>query len=64
MESGGSGKTSIISMAISEIPVVEAQKIENEKWYSKLYKRIKKLFTAQRIKKKIKSIIQFRTIIQ
>ncbi|WP_425663233.1 KAP family P-loop NTPase fold protein [Gardnerella piotii] len=46
----GSGKTSIINMAISEIPVVEAQKIENEKWYSRVYKRIKKIFTSQKIK--------------
>lgn len=46
----GSGKTSIINMAISEIPVVEAQKIENEKWYSKVYKRIKKIFTSQKTK--------------
>ena len=44
----GSGKTSIINMAISEIPVVEAQKIENEKWYSRVYKRIKKIFTSQK----------------
>ncbi|WP_421776949.1 P-loop NTPase fold protein [Gardnerella sp. KA00243] len=56
----GSGKTSIINMAISEISVYEddAQKVENEKRYSKLYKRIKELFTAQKVKKKIKSIIQ------
>ena len=46
----GSGKTSIINMAISEIPVVEAQKIENEKWYSRVYKRIRKIFTSQKIK--------------
>ena len=46
----GSGKTSIINMAISEIAVVEAQKIENEKWYSRVYKRIKKIFTSQKIK--------------
>lgn len=44
----GSGKTSIINMAISEIPVVEAQKIENEKWYSRVNKRIKKIFTSQK----------------
>lgn len=44
----GSGKTSIINMAISEIPVVEAQKIENEKWYPRVYKRIKKIFTSQK----------------
>ncbi|MFP1711311.1 KAP family P-loop NTPase fold protein [Gardnerella vaginalis] len=46
----GSGKTSIVNMAISEIPVVEAQKIENEKWYSRVYKRIKKIFTSQKTK--------------
>ena len=48
----GSGKTSIINMAISEIPVDEddVQKVENKKWYSKLYKRIKELFTAQKSK--------------
>lgn len=48
----GSGKTSIINMAISEIPVDEneAQKAEKEKWYSRLYKRIKKIFTSQKIK--------------
>ena len=48
----GSGKTSIINMAISEIPVDEddVQKVENKKWYSKLYKRIKELFTAQKNK--------------
>ncbi|MDK7189334.1 P-loop NTPase fold protein [Bifidobacterium sp. UMB1230] len=46
----GSGKTSIINMAISEIPVDEneAQKAEKEKWYSRLYKRIKKIFTSQK----------------
>ena len=44
----GSGKTSIINMAISEISVVEAQKIENEKWYSKLYKRIRRSDTSQK----------------
>ena len=46
----GSGKTSIINMAISEIPVYEdeAQKIENEKWYSRVYKGIKKIFTSQK----------------
>lgn len=44
----GSGKTSIINMAISEIPVVEAQKIEKKKWYSKVYKRIKKIFISQK----------------
>ena len=41
----GSGKTSIINMAISEIPV---DKSENEKWYSRVYKRIKKIFTSQK----------------
>ena len=48
----GSGKTSIINMTISEIPVDEddVQKVENKKWYSKLYKRIKELFTAQKSK--------------
>ncbi|MFU0543227.1 P-loop NTPase fold protein [Gardnerella vaginalis] len=46
----GSGKTSIINMAISEIPVVEAQKIEKKKWYSRVYKRIKKIFTSQKTK--------------
>lgn len=37
-------------MAISEIPVDknEAQKAEKEKWYSRLYKRIKKIFTSQK----------------
>lgn len=46
----GSGKTSIINMAISEISVYEdeAQKIENEKWYSRLYKRIRKSDTSQK----------------
>ncbi|MFU0573649.1 P-loop NTPase fold protein [Gardnerella vaginalis] len=44
----GSGKTSIINMAISEIPVDEAQKIEKKKWYSKVYKRIKKNFISQK----------------
>lgn len=46
----GSGKTSIINMAISEIPVDEdeAQKIENEKWYSRVYKRIRKSDTSQK----------------
>lgn len=46
----GSGKTSIINMAISEILVDEneAQKAEKEKWYSRLYKRIKKIFTSQK----------------
>ncbi len=41
----GSGKTSIINMAISEIPV---NKSEKKKWYSKVYKRIKKIFTSQK----------------
>ena len=41
----GSGKTSIINMAISEIPV---DKSEKKKWYSKVYKRIKKIFTSQK----------------
>ena len=41
----GSGKTSIINMAISEIPV---DKSEKKKWYSRVYKRIKKIFTSQR----------------
>ena len=31
----GSGKTSIINMAISEIPVAKSEK---KKWYSKVYK--------------------------
>ena len=46
----GSGKTSIINMAISGIPVDEdeAQKIENEKWYSRVYKRIRKSDTSQK----------------
>nr|WP_304141275.1 P-loop NTPase fold protein [Finegoldia magna] len=46
----GSGKTSIINMAISEIPVDEneAQKAEKEKWYSRVNKRIKKIFTSQK----------------
>lgn len=46
----GSGKTSIINMAISEIPVDEneSQKVEKEKWYSRLYRRIKKIFTSQK----------------
>ena len=46
----GSGKTSIINMAISEIPVYEdeAKKVEKEKWYSRLYKRIRKSDTSQR----------------
>lgn len=37
-------------MAISEILVDEneAQKAEKEKWYSRLYKRIKKIFTSQK----------------
>lgn len=41
----GSGKTSIINMAISEIPVAKSEK---KKWYSKVYKRIKKIFTSQK----------------
>lgn len=41
----GSGKTSIINMAISEIPVAKSEK---KKWYSKVYKRIKKNFTSQK----------------
>ena len=41
----GSGKTSIINMAISEIPVDESEK---KKWYSRVYKRIKKIFTSQK----------------
>lgn len=41
----GSGKTSIINMAISEIPV---DKSEKKKWYSKVYKRIKEIFTSQK----------------
>lgn len=41
----GSGKTSIINMAISEIPV---DKSEKKKWYSRVYKRIKKIFTSQK----------------
>ena len=41
----GSGKTSIINMAISEIPV---DKSEKKKWYSKVYKRIKKIFNSQK----------------
>ncbi len=46
----GSGKTSIINMAISEIPINEdeAKRVEKEKWYSKVYKRIKKIFTSQK----------------
>lgn len=40
-----SGKTSIINMAISEIPVDESEK---KKWYSRVYKRIKKIFTSQK----------------
>lgn len=46
----GSGKTSIINMAISEISVYEneAQKAEKEKWYSRLYKRIRKSDTSQK----------------
>ncbi|MDK8692162.1 P-loop NTPase fold protein, partial [Gardnerella swidsinskii] len=48
----GSGKTSIINMAISEIPVDEneSQKVEKERWYSRVYKRIKKIFTSQKTK--------------
>lgn len=42
----GSGKTSIINMAISEIPV---DKSEKKKWYSKIYKRIKKIFYFTKI---------------
>ncbi|MDK8327724.1 P-loop NTPase fold protein [Gardnerella vaginalis] len=41
----GSGKTSIINMAISEIPV---DKSDKKKWYSRVYKRIKKIFTSQK----------------
>lgn len=41
----GSGKTSIINMAISEIPV---DKSEKKKWYSKVYKRIKEIFNSQK----------------
>lgn len=46
----GSGKTSIINMAISEISVYEdeAKKVEKEKWYSRLYKRIRKSDTSQK----------------
>lgn len=46
----GSGKTSIINMAISEIPINEgeAKKVEKEKWYSKLYKRIRRFDTSQK----------------
>lgn len=49
----GSGKTSIINMAISEIPINEdeAKRVEKEKWYSKVYKRIKKIFTSQKTEK-------------
>ncbi|EPI44357.1 P-loop domain protein, KAP family [Gardnerella vaginalis JCP8522] len=48
----GSGKTSIINMAISEISIDEdeVKRVEKEKWYSKLYKRIKKIFIAQKSK--------------
>lgn len=48
----GSGKTSIINMAISEIPVDEddVQKVERGKWYSRVHKRIKKIFTSQKTK--------------
>lgn len=48
----GSGKTSIINMAISEISIDEdeVKRVEKEKWYSKLYKRIKKLFITQKSK--------------
>ncbi|RFD73047.1 MULTISPECIES: hypothetical protein [Gardnerella] len=37
-------------MAISEIPINEdkAKRVEKEKWYSKVYKRIKKIFTSQK----------------
>lgn len=47
-------------MAISEIPVDknEAQKAEKEKWYSRLYKRIKKFLLHKKLKKKINVIIQ------
>ncbi|MFP1684734.1 P-loop NTPase fold protein [Gardnerella leopoldii] len=51
----GSGKTSIINMAISEIPV---DKSEKKKWYSKVYKRIKKILLHKKLKKKINVIIQ------
>lgn len=46
----GSGKTSIINMAISEIPINEgeAKKVKKEKWYSKLYKRIRRFDTSQK----------------
>ena len=48
----GSGKTSIINMAISEISIDEdeVKRVEKEKWYSKLYKRMKKIFIAQKSK--------------